>query len=157
MRPGPATAKAINPIQTITHSLIARSVVILAEYSVTNADYASVTGPILTHLAQVSTTDSTSPSVIVHGRHRIHVLPRDGLVFLAIAHDTVGVELMQKMLGEVADRFIEEYGVGYEMPSIMIPLSMNAFSKQMSIVMVRTRPKPWISLTRCRSNTLNDQ
>lgn len=128
---------APGPVQSITHSLVARSVVILAEYSVTNADYASVTGPILTHLARGPLTDPAAvPSIFVHGRHRIHILLRDGLVFLAIALDTVRVTLVRQMLDEMADRFVEEYGVGYEMPSILIPLCMNIFSRQMSAIMV---------------------
>jgi vesicle-associated membrane protein 7 len=118
---------------SITYTLVARNVVILAEQSATMADYSLVTAPILEYL-------TTHPAdvrqrIFTHAQHHIHILPREGLIFLAVADSVFSASVVNGMLEELANKFIETYGKGYEMPKINIPYAMNEFSKTMATMM----------------------
>jgi hypothetical protein len=118
----------------LTHSLVARGVVILSEYSSTSADHSFITAPILEHLA--THPPDSRPRILIYGRQRIHILPQDGLVFLAAAYESVGALLVNEMLGQIAERFMEEYGQGFDMPNICLPYAMNEFSKTLALLVV---------------------
>ncbi len=128
-----------SPVRSvISHALVAKSVVILAEHSSTSADYSSATAPVLEHLA--SHAPDERERMIVHGRHRMYVLPRQGLVFIAIADASLSVIIGHGMIADMANRFIATYGKGYEMPTIALPYAMNEFAKTITLLMVPRHP-----------------
>lgn len=122
---------------SIKHALVARGVVILAEYSASPGDFASLTGPILEHLA--THPPDYRPRILTHNKYRIHLLPKDGLVILAVVYDVISAGLLLEMLEAIASQFTDEYGKGFDMPNICLPYSMNEFAKTLAIILVRYR------------------
>ena len=120
----------------LTYALVARGVVILAEYSTTTADYTIATAPILESLAGLpQSLEHHQPErkarIFIHGSHRIHVLSERGLVFLAVAEAIFPSYPVQSMLERLVKRFIEIYGDGWEMPLITIPFSVSDFAAEL--------------------------
>lgn len=94
----------------------------------------------------------------MHDGIRVHLLPRSGLIFSAVALDDVSVAQMQAMLAEIADRFIEEYGTGDEMPTILLPYTMSNFSQCLASIMQRwaDQPEPAIGAVKQDLEDLKD-
>lgn len=121
--------------------MVARGVVILAEYSTTTADYSLATAPILESLAamppspldpaEMGNHPNPRSRIFIHGGHRIHLLMARGLVFLAVAESIFPSQPVQAMLEGLVRRFIEIYGDGWEMPLITIPFSVSEFAGEL--------------------------
>lgn len=141
--------------------LVARSVVILAEYNENKeCDYSRLTTPILEQLAAFATPPSIAcspkelqPRVIMQHQYRINVFPFEGLLFLAVSlrNGSRGADWIQSLLEEIAVRFVEKYGTGADMPLFSIPYTMNDFSTMIAKIVVLTLRHyhiDWIAQTR---------
>lgn len=126
--------------------LVARSVVILAEYNDNNdVDYSWLTAPILGQLAAFSAPPSIAslpneshPRLILQKHYQVNVLPHEGFIFLAVSsrNSLLSPGAIQSILREIAIKFVKVYGKGGEMPLITIPYSMNAFASTIAQTLV---------------------
>lgn len=126
----------------IRGSLVARRVIILAEYTFEERDHSynnETIGLILERMSLLSNDEHHNHHhrVISDGDIKFHVVLRGDLVFLCISNKIVADRLCADFLDEISTLFTKEYGDESDMPTICLPYSMNEFSKTIKRTIVR--------------------
>ncbi|KAG0238283.1 hypothetical protein BGX31_003314 [Mortierella sp. GBA43] len=112
---------------TIIYSFIAKGPIILAEYSATTGNFASVTEAILEKIPP-----GNSKLTYAYDSYLFHYISEDGITYLCMADNALGRRIPFAYLTDIKERFLEQYAQELELESTVLPYGMNEFSKVMA-------------------------